>query len=199
MAKLKPLAKQTSVEKNIDGVGTVLFIRSLKAKRVNLSIKPFVGVRVSVPKGTSFEQAENFVLQKKSWIQKNLQKVKKIETQKKTISRQLDQMDIDSAKTALIKRLSELAEAHGFSYGKVTVRNQKTKWGSCSYQNNISLNIQLTCLPQELIDYVLLHELVHTKIKNHSQQFWIELDKYVGNAKLLRSKLNQFLIEGNVK
>lgn len=187
----------TFIEKNVEGVGVVLFVRSLRAKRINLSIKPFEGVRVSVPKGVSFQQAEQFVLKKTAWIQKNSSKVKKIESQKRVIVKQLGQMDIESAKAKLIQRLSEMAKEHGFNFRKVTIRHQKTKWGSCSYQNNISLNIQLTLLPQELIDYVLLHELVHTKIKNHSPHFWMELDKYVGDAKTLRSKLNQFLIDGD--
>lgn len=69
-------------------------------------------------------------------------------------------------------RLAFLAEKHNFQYGKVTLRNQKTRWGSCSYQNNISLNIQLMRLPSHLVDYVLIHELAHTIEKNHSNSFW---------------------------
>jgi predicted metal-dependent hydrolase len=69
------------------------------------------------------------------------------------------------------------------------VKNQKTRWGSCSEKNNINLNVNLVLLPDELIDYAILHELVHTRVKNHSKRFWAELDKLVGDAKKNDKKL----------
>ena len=67
----------------------------------------------------------------------------------------------------------------------------KTRWGSCSAQNNISLNIGLIALSDELRDYVILHELVHTKIKNHSKDFWNALEIIINIPKSLNSKLKQ--------
>lgn len=186
------MPKSTIVE--IDGIGPVLFERSLRAKHMNISIKAAQGVRVAVPKGVSFHEAGQLIYSKKAWIKKNLVKVKQIAAQKAAISNQLANIDLEKAKQSLVSRLDKLAENHGFSYNKVTIRNQKTKWGSCSSKDNISLNIQLVCLPQELIDYVILHELVHTKVKNHSKDFWVALDKYVGNAKALDSKLSQHML-----
>ena len=87
------------------------------------------------------------------------------------------------AKALLKNRLKELSDIYGFKYNRVFIRNQKTRWGSCSAQNNINLNINLIRVSNELQDYVILHELVHTKIKNHSLRFWKELDKYVGDAR----------------
>lgn len=81
------------------------------------------------------------------------------------------------AKKILPPRMNELALKNGFQYNKITIRNNKRNWGSCSSKNNISLNLQMMKLPDELIDYVLLHELVHTKIKNHGPQFWAKLDE----------------------
>ncbi len=81
------------------------------------------------------------------------------------------------AKKILPTRLNELALKHGFQVNKTTIRNNKRNWGSCSSKNNISLNLQMMKLPDELIDYILLHELVHTKIKNHGPQFWARLDE----------------------
>ncbi len=81
------------------------------------------------------------------------------------------------AKKILPPRINELALKHGFQVNKITIRNNKRNWGSCSSKNNISLNLQLMKLPDDLIDYVLLHELVHTKIKNHGPQFWAKLDE----------------------
>ena len=90
-------------------------------------------------------------------------------------------------------RLKELSVKFGFSYNKVTVRNNKTNWGSCSQGNNISLNLQMMKLPDELIDYILLHELVHTRIKDHSARFWAKLDQVTGgNAKELAKKVKKY-------
>ncbi|MES0370883.1 MAG: SprT family zinc-dependent metalloprotease [Mariprofundaceae bacterium] len=76
------------------------------------------------------------------------------------------------AKKYLSQVLAELAEQHGFSYRKVVIRLQKSRWGSCSKSGDISLNAKLLFLPQELMRYVLLHELAHLKQMNHSEKFW---------------------------
>ena len=93
------------------------------------------------------------------------------------------------AKNYLPTRLEFLAKKFNFDYGKVSLRNQKTRFGSCSFQNNISLNINLMNYDFDCIDYVLIHELCHTKIKNHSQKFWQEVEKYCPDYKTLRKKL----------
>ncbi|MBW6536523.1 MAG: M48 family metallopeptidase [Mariniphaga sp.] len=84
------------------------------------------------------------------------------------------------ARKLLPPRLKELAVLNGFSYNKVSIRNNKRNWGSCSSHNNISLNLQMMKLPDELIDYILLHELVHTEVKDHSGRFWKKLDEITG-------------------
>lgn len=81
------------------------------------------------------------------------------------------------AKKLLPPKLTELALKNGFQFNKITIRNNKRNWGSCSSKNNVSLNLQMMKLPDELIEYILLHELVHTKIKNHGPLFWQKLDE----------------------
>ncbi len=81
------------------------------------------------------------------------------------------------AKKLLPPKLTELSMKHGFQFSRITIRNNKRNWGSCSSRNNISLNLQMMKLPDELIEYILLHELVHTKIKNHGPGFWQRLDE----------------------
>jgi len=93
------------------------------------------------------------------------------------------------AKNYLPQRLEFLARKYGFNYGKVALRNQKTRFGSCSYQNNINLNINLMSYDFDCIDYVIIHELCHTKIKNHSEKFWLEVEKYCPNYKIIRKRL----------
>ena len=93
------------------------------------------------------------------------------------------------AKNYLIPRLAFLADKYNFKYNKVALRNQKTRFGSCSYRNNINLNINLMKHDFDCIDYVLIHELVHTKVKNHSKSFWLEVEKCCPNYREIRKKL----------
>ena len=98
------------------------------------------------------------------------------------------------AKVYLPKRVKYFADKFDFDYNKVIIKNAKTRWGSCSYINNINLNLHLMRLSDELIDYVILHELVHTKIKNHQKEFWDLLDVVSGDAKGLNRELKKYHI-----
>src|SRR5690606_36436720 len=80
------------------------------------------------------------------------------------------------AETLLPQRLRTLAEQTGFTYNSVAVKQPKSRWGSCSHQKHITLNLFLMQLPWRLIDYVLLHELTHTKVMRHGPPFWAELE-----------------------
>ena len=91
--------------------------------------------------------------------------------------------------------VEELAKKHNFKFKKVLIRNAKTRWGSCSKDNTINLSPHLMRLPNYLIDYVILHELVHTKIKNHSKEFWQLLGIVSGNAKKLDREVKDFRIQ----
>ena len=178
----------------IDGVGRILFERSNRAKHISISVKPFKGARVAVPYGVSFDKAKQFARSKSNWIKKHLDKMKQVEKEHEAFSNESTEINRAEATKQLVNRLNELSEQHGFSYNKVFVRNQKTRWGSCSSKNNISLNMMLVRLPDEMMDYVLLHELVHTRIKNHTHAFWSELNKFVGDAKGMSKKMNEYKV-----
>ncbi len=100
------------------------------------------------------------------------------------------------AKIHLPERVHYLAAKYGFKYNKVFIKNNKTRWGSCSSKNNINLNLHLMRLPQHLSDYVILHELTHTIHKNHSKKFWASLDNFSVNARSLSKELSQYSIAG---
>jgi len=86
-----------------------------------------------------------------------------------------------------------LASKYHFQYNRVSFRNNKTRWGSCSRDNNINLNIHLMRLPQHLVEYVVLHELCHTVQKNHQRTFWDLLDKITdGKSRILDKELNGY-------
>jgi len=167
-------------------IGTVLFEKSKKAKRIIISVKSPSSIRVAVPRFISFRKAKSLLHQKVVWVKKQQNNYsKKINASEfiKTVS--------DREKTELIDRVTYLANKYGFIHEKITIRTMKTRWGSCSAQNNISLNIGLLSLTNELRDYVILHELVHTKIKNHSKDFWNALEIIINNPRSLNRKLKQ--------
>ncbi len=93
------------------------------------------------------------------------------------------------AESLLPQRLARLAEQHSFHYHSVKVKHLRSKWGSCSHRQEILLNTFLMTLKWELIDYVLLHELVHTKVLRHGEPFWKEVAKVAPNHKALRKEL----------
>jgi len=181
--------KKETIE--IKDIGKVVLKRNWHARRLRISIKPFQGVQSTVPFGVSFRRAKKIIHSKRDWIVKGLGKIRKAEEEYRANPQNSISINKTKAKDELIRRLEDLAGQYGFTYKKIFIRNQKTRWGSCSAENNINLNIKLTHLEPELIDYVILHELLHTRIKNHSKHFWAELDNYVGNAKQLSKELRK--------
>jgi len=98
------------------------------------------------------------------------------------------------AKNYLPLKVKELSLKHNLNFKKVFVKNLKSRWGSCSSQNNINLNLHLMRLPENIIDYVILHELAHTKEKNHGKNFWNLLSSLVLEARELNKELKNYSI-----
>ncbi|MDP8299247.1 MAG: M48 family metallopeptidase [Candidatus Tantalella remota] len=184
-----------SVTVDIDNVGLVLLEKSKRAKYLSIFVAPFKGVRVAIPYGISFEEAEKAVRDKVKWVRKQLAKMRKFEEECCLVRSSEGAKDRREARKKLISRLEELALRYGFSYNRVFIREQKTRWGSCSTANNINLNVKLAELPDELSDYVMVHELMHTRIKDHQRQFWAELDVIFGNARAIDKKLRKYHLE----
>lgn len=108
-----------------------------------------------------------------------------------TCQKKLQQWLRQQAKQHLAQRLEQLGRESGLHYNCLTVRTQRTRWGSCSMNGNISLNDRLLLLPSELADYVMLHELCHTRHMNHSRQFWQLLENYLPEYRQLEKQLRQ--------
>jgi predicted metal-dependent hydrolase len=100
----------------------------------------------------------------------------------------------EEAKEFLPKRLNDHSDKYKLPYAEVYIKNIKSRWGSCSGRNNINLSIHLMRLPDQLIDYVLLHELAHTKVRNHSREFWNFLDSLISNSKKFDKELKKYKI-----
>ena len=178
----------------IPQLGSINFTHSPRAKYTGITVRPAKPITVTMPTNGNLGEAKKFLQTKIPWIKKQLQRIDQL----KQLQTDPDVRDVDLHQTQndLFKRLDYFSPKYDFPYNRATFRCQKTRWGSCSYKNNINLNINLACLPTELQDYVLLHELVHTRIKNHSKEFWSELDKYTdGRAKELSRELRNYRLK----
>ena len=179
---------------HIDGIGSILLEHSTRAKQTTVTVKPKKGVIVTVPIRISFDEAMEFVNRNEPWIRKTLTNIQQMERHQKEIAELFSKIDQQKAQKTLMARLQVLTNKYGFTYTRVSIRDHKTKWGNCSHKNAISLNTKLVALPKDLMDYVILRELVHTRIHSNSTKFWAELDKYVGNGngKAMTSRLREY-------
>lgn len=96
------------------------------------------------------------------------------------------------AETLLPQRLHQLAEKHGYTYENVSVKRLKSRWGSCDQHRNITLNLYLMQLPWNCIDYVLLHELAHTRVMQHGPKFWAEMARVLPDVQQMRKLMRTY-------
>jgi len=174
----------------------VIFKQNIKSKYIRIAISETLKIQVTYPVNIEISKAVNFFKSKIIWVNNSLIKMSKKQQirlkNKENLKNNLTKQEFLIKNQYLVKRCKELAQKYNFSIGKTTLRFQKTIWGSCSSQNNISLNSNLSFLSNDLIDYVILHELTHTKIKNHSQKFWKELLKVLPEAIELDKELKKY-------
>jgi len=195
-------------------IGDVRFVKNIRARNLSIRINQQGDVRVTIPRHINRKQAEFFLESKKQWVKKKLGELNNItgtgrrmqegdilnvrgksipirlrndsESEEEAIWRIL----LEEAKEYLPERVKELAFRHGFSISGIKIRRMNTRWGSCTAKNSINLNSWLVMLPGYLSDYVILHELVHTRHRNHSNSFWDELDSIMGGtSRRLRKEL----------
>ena len=86
-------------------------------------------------------------------------------------------------------RLTHWNQFYGFTFGRVTIKNHKSRWGSCSKKGNLNFNYKIALLPSELADYIIVHELCHLGEFNHSSRFWALVAKAIPNHRVLRARL----------
>ena len=186
----------------IKDIGRVIFVENPRNKNINLSFHPIKGIRISYPPGTDYKALEDIIYRHQDQLKaltaqytdQNKDQNKKKDNNNDKVKEQKAAIIIKKreASRQITQRMNFLSDKYNLPYNKLSFRNQKTRWGSCSYQNNISINIQLILLPSKFQDYILLHELVHTKIKNHSKDFWNELEKIMPGAQEYNRQLKLF-------
>ena len=155
------------------GTPLVVFVRHPSAKRYVIRVRPDGVVRVTIPRWGSKREAQHFADSQRPWIDKQLERRAAERTRANTlmppdVRRQL----VARARRELPARLVELAAANGLAVARVSIRNQRWRWGSCSHSGHICLNWRLVTMPDWVRDYVLIHELMHLRRMDHSRKFW---------------------------
>lgn len=169
--------------------GEVIVRKSSLARNVKFSISTSGRLAMSVPAHTSDFLAKRFLNRNREMIREKLpvkdpREQKSRDYQKKVLTKK--------ARDYLPYRLEYYAKLYGYSYGKCRLSHANTRWGSCSSNKTISLNIGLMKLPEELRDYVILHELAHLNHMDHSKDFWAEVGRHDKNYKVHEKKLKLF-------
>jgi hypothetical protein len=151
-----------------------LFVRHPRARRYVLRVDRAGAVRVTIPRWGSRREAEAFAASQRAWVERQLRKVAAEAARPKPpeLPRHELQAWVVRAKQQLPARLLELAAAHGLAVARVSIRNQRWRWGSCNRNGHICLNWRLLTMPEWVRDYVLIHELMHLKRMDHSPRFW---------------------------
>lgn len=170
-------------------------IRS-KRKTYGISVAPGGKVTVRIPLRGSERFAVSMVESKKNWIAASVIKMQTVEPvplqkEKSPSEKRLEAIYREAAKEYFPKRVSYYAHILGISYGKITIRDQKTRWGSCSSKGNLSFNWRLILAPPNVLDYVVVHELCHRKEMNHSQRFWALVESVMPDYKEYRKWLKE--------
>lgn len=232
-------------KKKYEDIGEVWYKSSNKAKTLNITIKPFESIKVNIPSSVSLDQAEQSVINNKSWVTRERSKMDEVEEcytifepnctyifqdvtikfeqyvtnqivvakespnqvlvytpEKINIFTELQQLEIRNniiipkmrewCISNVVPRAIALAKKHSITIPSVSIRNSRTRWGSLGKNNNLNLSLYLATLPDELIDYVILHELAHTKYKDHSKLYWGFLGVLCTSYKLKLDKLKTY-------
>ncbi len=149
-----------------------------RRKTISIQVKDEKTVIVKAPNRASKKYIMDFVASHEDWIRKRLAKMKAL---KESAGEPLSSSQIDElyrkARACIPERVAYYASLIGVTYGRITIRKQKTRWGSCSAKRNLNFNCLLMLTPPEVIDSVVVHELCHIKEMNHSARFYDEIFK----------------------
>jgi predicted metal-dependent hydrolase len=160
-------------------------IRSAR-KTVSLRITPEGGIEVRCPNRMRRGDVDAFVRSKQGWIETHLAKLPP--ARPKLTEKELEELR-RRAKEILPQRVDYYARLIGVTYGTITVRSQRTRWGSCSSKGNLNFNCLLMLTSPEILDYVVVHELCHRKELNHSARFWAQVERILPDYRIRRKWL----------
>ena len=148
------------------------FVRHPRAKRYLIRVKADGSVRITVPRWGSQRHAERFVEEQRPWIERQRALITKQGNRRLAYTPEAIEELRQQASIELPAHLYHLADYHGLAVSGVSIRNQRSRWGSCSPRGHISLNWRLVLMPDDIRDYVLIHELMQLRRLDHSRHFW---------------------------
>ena len=165
----------------------------VRAKRRSMSLKVSLDgtITIRAPYGMKIETADWFVESHREWIEKRLLAGKKILAEKPSYTEEERMAGRKRAASLIQASCRYYAPLMGVSYGTITIREQKTRWGSCSAKGNLNFNWKLAMMPEEILDYVVVHELAHRLQMNHSAAFWKEVEKILPDYQKRRQWLKE--------
>ena len=178
----------------------ILYLQVIRSNRksIGLEIRSAEDIRVRIPSRLSDRELKKFVNAHKDWIFEKAELIENWEDQRASTGAPswegLSKVELQNIKNKFADRVSYFAEIMNVTFGRITNRNKKTRWGSCSTKGNLNFNYQLYYLPDELLDYVVVHELSHRRHMDHSKEFWTEVEKYCPNYRKLRKNLKQYTL-----
>jgi predicted metal-dependent hydrolase len=164
---------------------------SSRARCLRITIHPGGELSATLPRGMRIEKLENFIHQKADWILRKINLAKKRKPSfllPKSSRREYLSCKKQALQIAKIK-IEELNKFYNFQYSRISIRNQKTRWGSCSRKGNLNFNYRIIHLPEEHLDYIIVHELCHLEQFNHSKNFWLLVEKAIPRYKTLRKEI----------
>jgi len=143
------------------------FVRMRQARRYVLRVRPDGDLRITIPRGGSKADALRFAETQRAWAER--QRARMFASQRPPAVEKALRAE---AERVLPKQIEALAAAHGLTVSRVTIRDQRSRWGSCSPRGTIALNFRLMLMPPHVREYILIHELMHLREANHSRRFW---------------------------
>lgn len=176
-------------------LGRVECVRSLRARSIRLVVRHDGTLRLSYPIFTSLKHALAFAESKAEWVNATRQRLRERTANYPTISAKDVELLRREARQFIPATVERLASQHGFRYSSLRISSAHTRWGSCSGRNGISISLFVMLLPEHLREFIIIHELCHTRHHNHSAAFHSLVDSLVvGNEKAFNRELKAFKI-----
>lgn len=181
---------------HLDGEQVIYTLKeSRRAMNIRMSISYEQGLVVAAPSLVPRFMIERFLRAKSAWILKHLAKMQVLEEKKILKGGRREYLKYKAQARVLVALgVSYFNQFYKFSYKRISIRNQKTLWGSCSRNGNLQFNYKLVHLPKSLSDYIIVHELCHLVEHNHSARFWAQVAKTIPNHKEIRKQLHQYML-----
>lgn len=166
--------------------------KSAKARRMRLAVYCDGSVVITAPQGLHEMVMERFIKEKAGWLFSKLSFFSELDKSPVTRYSHKDYI-LNKEKALLIisKKTEILAKKYGYSYNKINIKNQKTRWGSCSKKGNLNFNYKVMFLPEKIQDYIIAHELCHLREFNHSRKFWNLVERIIPNYLDIRKELKR--------